>query len=66
MKTNDSGTAFPLAGSGNYSAAGGGGICACLTDSVRAQKVAIFVAGLTLLLAVGEWVDFSMVGSFEA
>ncbi|MFN5898079.1 MAG: proton-conducting transporter membrane subunit [Planctomyces sp.] len=44
----------------------GGGICACLTDSVRAQKVAIFVAGLTLLLAVGEWVDFSMVGSFEA
>ena len=44
----------------------GAGICACLTDSLRAQKIAIAVSALTLLLSIGEWADFSMVGSFEA
>lgn len=57
---------FPWLETGILLPLAGAGVCACLTDSVRAQKVAIFVAGLTLLLAVGEWLDFSMVGSFEA
>lgn len=40
--------------------------CGMLRDAVTAQRVAVLFGGLTLCCAVGEWLDFSTIGTFEA
>lgn len=40
--------------------------CGLLRDPVKAQRIAVICAGLTLLCTTGEWLDFSLMGAFEA
>jgi NADH-quinone oxidoreductase subunit M len=41
-------------------------ICGLIGDPVRSQKVAVICGLITLLMTVGEWLDFATVGAFEA
>ena len=41
-------------------------VCGLIRNHAKAQRVAVIVSGLTLLCATGEWLDFSLVGAFEA
>lgn len=41
-------------------------VCGLIQDRSAAQRVAVIASGLTLLSAAGEWLDFSLIGTFEA
>lgn len=41
-------------------------VCGLLTEAPKAQRIAVWCGGLTLFCTMGEWLDFSMIGSFEA
>ena len=40
--------------------------CGLLRDPMKAQRIAVICSGLTLFCTTGEWLDFSMLNSFEA
>lgn len=40
--------------------------CCFLNDPIKAQRLAVICGGLTLFCTTGEWLDFSVMGSFEA
>ena len=40
--------------------------CGLLRDPVRSQRIAVICGVLTLFCTTGEWLDFAMIGSFEA
>lgn len=40
--------------------------CGLLQDPVRSQRVAVICGVLTLFCTTGEWLDFAMIGTFEA
>jgi NADH-quinone oxidoreductase subunit M len=44
----------------------GGGLLGMLRDRERARKLCIIICLLTLACATGEWIDFSMLDTFEA
>ena len=44
----------------------GAACCALIPDRTRARYTAIGFAAATLVCAVGEWIDFATVGTFEA
>ena len=44
----------------------GAACCALIADRARARHTAIGFAAATLVCAVGEWIDFATVGTFEA
>ncbi len=41
-------------------------LVATIKDSTVARRVCLFACSLTLVCAVGEWLDFAMLGTFEA
>ena len=41
-------------------------VCCLLRDNEEAQRIAVIFGGLTFFCAVGEWLDFSYLDSFEA
>ena len=41
-------------------------VCGLMHDPVRAQRMAVFCSGLTLLCTIGEWTDFAFTGAFAA
>jgi NADH-quinone oxidoreductase subunit M len=40
--------------------------CGLLRDPVRSQRIAVICGVLTLFCTTGEWLDFAMIGAFEA
>ncbi|MFO0999985.1 MAG: proton-conducting transporter membrane subunit [Planctomycetaceae bacterium] len=40
--------------------------CGFLRDPVRSQRIAVICGVLTLFCTTGEWLDFAMIGTFEA
>lgn len=41
-------------------------VCGLIQDRNRAQRVAVALGAVTLFCTIGEWIDFALVGTFQA
>ncbi len=41
-------------------------VCGLIQDRSRAQRIAVALGTVTLFCTIGEWIDFAVVGTFEA